>query len=121
MPRHFVKIVNRGTYTSPKKAGEYVRRKLAEEFFVGLSGHVLEIRMLESAELALYRSQIASTRQKAESDDGIPRRWVTTCSSETIVRQLLPISKVGTRKGVTRRIDNLLRRQQPTRTNSGTL
>lgn len=108
MPRHFVKIVNRGTYTSPKKASDYVRRQLAEEFFVSLTGQVLEIRMLEAAELAILRSYIASA--KANFDDGTPRRWATKLSGGIGVKQLLPIGEVGVGMRVTHRTDKLIRR-----------
>src|SRR5215471_3043312 len=108
MPRHIVKIVNRGTYTSPKKARTYLRRQVAEEFFVSLTGQVLEIRMLEAAELAILRSYMASA--KLTVDDGTLRRWATKRCGGFDVKQLLPIGEVGTGMRVTHRTDRLMRR-----------
>lgn len=50
----FVKIVNRGSYTSAKKAYGYCVRGLAAP--VAMDGIISEIRMLEAAELAMHRS-----------------------------------------------------------------
>ena len=45
-----IRIINRNTYTSVKKARDYCRRGLAEAVTAG------EIRMLEEAELSMMRS-----------------------------------------------------------------
>ena len=52
----YVRIVNRSTYTNPRKAMKYVSRGLASIVSATDDGHITEIRMLESAELALARS-----------------------------------------------------------------
>jgi hypothetical protein len=50
-----VKIVNRDTYTSGKKAASYCGRRLAEPVDVNGTPSRSEIRMLEAAELAALK------------------------------------------------------------------
>lgn len=80
MPQHFVKIVNRGTYTNVRKAQRYVERGLAEVFVVGLNRLPIQIRMLEAAELVLLKSHIRRVNRDENIDDGIERRWVNKAS-----------------------------------------
>ena len=54
--QHFVRIINRGTYTKPRKALKYVSRGLAAVVDCTPAGIITEIRMLESAELSMARS-----------------------------------------------------------------
>lgn len=150
MPQHFVRIVNRGTYTNARKAFNYVERGIAEVFLVSLSRQILEIRMLESAELLMLRSEMSRSRRDENVDDGIDRRWVSSpsgksgnlrpavavngelirtreasasCGYGLIVtspagidaKQLLPVNHVGTGRHVSKKRDELTRRQPPQR------
>lgn len=56
----FVKIVNRDSYTSAKKAFGYCERMLAAP--IQETGIITEIRMLETSELAMLRSHSRSER-----------------------------------------------------------
>lgn len=80
MPQHFVRIVNRGTYTNPRKAQKYVDRELAVPVEHDERGRIIAIQMLEAAELAVLRSLIVKENRVSNHDDGIQRRW-TNCIS----------------------------------------
>ena len=54
--KQFVTIVNRGSYTNPRKALKYVSRGLAAVVACTDNGQITQIRMLEAAELAMTRS-----------------------------------------------------------------
>lgn len=114
--RHFVKIVNRGTYTNAKKAQAYVERELAVPIEHDERGRLLAIQMLEAAELAILRSLIVRENRVENHDDGIPRRWVNRESGlrngkRIPVLQLRPIREVGLGASVEHRADRLMRRQ----------
>lgn len=81
--RHFVKIVNRGTYTNANKAQFYVERELAVPVEHDEHGRLTAIQMLEAAELALLRSLIKKENRVSNQDDGISRRWVNRESGRT--------------------------------------
>jgi hypothetical protein len=67
MPQHFVRIVNRpGKYTNMKRADYYVRRGLARVTYMSLSRRIIEIAMLDAAELAVVRSQLTQERREKE-------------------------------------------------------
>ena len=111
--RHFVRIVNRGTYTNPTKAQMYVNRELAVAVAHDESGRIIAIQMLEAAELAVLRSLIVRENRVENHDDGVARRWVKRESGEKRipVLQLRPVAEVGTGSGVEHRRDNLIRPQ----------
>jgi hypothetical protein len=54
--QQFVKIANRESYTSHKKAMTYVERGLAEVTSVTDNGRVTEIKMLDAAHIALSKT-----------------------------------------------------------------
>lgn len=58
-----VKIVNRGTYTSPKRAEGFVLRGFARIVALTDTGRITEIQMLEPAELESIRSRIVRERR----------------------------------------------------------
>lgn len=71
MPQAFVKIVNRNNgYTNQRKAISYVQRRLAAVVASTDTGLILEIRMLETAELAVLRSSNKSRRRAIDQVTG---------------------------------------------------
>lgn len=72
MPQYFVKIVNRdGKYTNERKAHLYVARGFAAIVKATESGRLLEIRMLEAAEIALVQSGLKSSRRAIDNIEGV--------------------------------------------------
>jgi hypothetical protein len=98
MPQHFVKIINRNTYTNQYKAALYVGRGLAEVVTEGLDGAPTEIRMLEAAELSLLRTAIRLANEKILDPVRGSFEWfVGDCGGSKTVKEC---SGRGTKAGV---------------------
>lgn len=85
-----VKIINRGTYTSGKRAASYCGRLLAEFVSAG------EIRMLEAAELALLKQQMKSSYREYDPVTGKFTWLVADSGGSSLMKQYTGISG-GTR------------------------
>jgi hypothetical protein len=92
--RHFVKISNRGTYTNAKKAQWYVDRELAMPSGYDERGRLIEIQMLDAAELAVIQSAMVREKRVENDDDGIERRYVSEASGSG---HIAPEYAIGTK------------------------
>lgn len=96
MSKQFVKIANRSSYTNPERALHYVNRRLAVVSLIcQATNRILEIRMLEAAELAIERQRCRT----AADDREVPGKFTWHVGDSGGSRMMKDGTARGTRAG----------------------